>query len=342
MTFKEQLNALSAVKFPLMLAIVCIHVQNMPIPATFDWYYVKFWGEVVGRIGVPLFFFISGVMYFCNVESDKSVTSFVRDIWRAKAKKRLKTLLAPYLIWNVIAFVFYCLKGSIEFTFEDFFNAQWACHRDKYWFFPADGVMWFIRDLFIVSLLATPVLYLVSIKINDKVRTALICLLIFTFALLNTQIPAGSLVEALLLFSLGGIIGIGKMEFIEFVKKTKWITRSMFLVFSLIYLLFFDKDYSYILCNVTIIVGALTFIGLTYKSPLVFGSVSLASLSMFIFASHAILKHFSFFFINKLQLNIVWIEYTLRVVLTVLICTLCYYFAKKFFPRILSISIGGR
>lgn len=71
MTFKEQLNSFSAVKFPLMLAIVCIHVQTNPAQMTFDYFYVKFWAEAVGKIGVPLFFFISGIMFFATLTTTK-------------------------------------------------------------------------------------------------------------------------------------------------------------------------------------------------------------------------------------------------------------------------------
>lgn len=159
MTFKEQLNALSVIKFPLMLAIVCIHVQTNPPQMTFDYFYVRFWGEAVGRIGVPLFFFISGLMFFGNVDNDKSVSYFIRNSWKAKMKRRLRSLLVPYVIWNLTAFLFFYIKKDVDLTLGNLLRALWNCKTDGYWFFPINGVFWFIRDLFIVSFLS-PVVYL--------------------------------------------------------------------------------------------------------------------------------------------------------------------------------------
>ena len=72
----EQLNALSAIKFPLMICIVCIHVQCSSVYGSFDWYIIKFLGEIVGRIGVPLFLFVSGFMFFANIAKDCSTDNF--------------------------------------------------------------------------------------------------------------------------------------------------------------------------------------------------------------------------------------------------------------------------
>ncbi len=116
MTFKEQLNALSAVKFPLILAVVCVHIQNSPIPMTFDWYYVKFFAECVGRVGVPLFFAISGYMFFCNIDRQSGLSNFCYKVWPSKMLRRVRTLMLPYMLWNAISLLFIWVKDCYDFS----------------------------------------------------------------------------------------------------------------------------------------------------------------------------------------------------------------------------------
>lgn len=49
-----------------------------------------FWGQGICRIAVPLFFILSGYLFFCNIDEG------VQTVWR-KIKKRCKTLLLPYI-----------------------------------------------------------------------------------------------------------------------------------------------------------------------------------------------------------------------------------------------------
>ena len=56
-------------------------------------------GDGICRIAVPSFFFISGLLLF------KSIDYFRLDVFWDKINKRIKTLLVPYFLWNLI-FVF--------------------------------------------------------------------------------------------------------------------------------------------------------------------------------------------------------------------------------------------
>ena len=195
----EQLNALSAIKFPLMICIVCIHVQCLSIYGTFDWYVIKFLGEIVGRIGVPLFFFISGFMFFANISNDCKINSFF-FIYKGKMRRRLRTLVIPYLLWNLIAIPFVFLKDEVEFNFYNIISAFWNYTNDGTWFFPVNGVMWFIRDLFIVSLFS-PIIYFLSKSCNAYlISFTLIILFIFH----NIELFNWSLFVSFICFTLGG------------------------------------------------------------------------------------------------------------------------------------------
>lgn len=54
------------------------------------------------RVCVPLFFLISGYLFFCNIKQ------FDRQAYVAKLKKRGRSLLEPYLFYNTLAI---CILG---------------------------------------------------------------------------------------------------------------------------------------------------------------------------------------------------------------------------------------
>ena len=195
----EQLNALSAIKFPLMICIVCIHVQCSSIYGTFDWYVIHFLGEIVGRIGVPLFLFISGFMFFTNISKDYSIKDFLLK-YKGKIIRRLRTLVIPYVLWNLIAIPFALIKDGIEFNFSTFIHCFWDYSRDGTWFFPVNGVLWFLRDLFIVSCLS-PVMFLL-LKFCKASMLLLLIILLFIFH--NDTFLDRSIIVSFICFLMGG------------------------------------------------------------------------------------------------------------------------------------------
>ena len=119
---------ISFLRFPLTFLVVAIHSRGeigqvpdlMHITARNLYDMVKVLGsDVIAQVAVPSFFFISGYLFFANVETWNS------PAYRAKMLRRLKTLLLPYLIWNLlmaiklrtfswsIFWVFWCPAGIL-------------------------------------------------------------------------------------------------------------------------------------------------------------------------------------------------------------------------------------
>ena len=78
-------KAISFTRFPIILGPVMIHCQQGFSETPFR----LFWGEMVGRITVPLFFIISEYLFFQHF--DGTIKSFTD-----KFKKRVRTLIVPY------------------------------------------------------------------------------------------------------------------------------------------------------------------------------------------------------------------------------------------------------
>ena len=94
--------------------VVAIHLISdkltLPQWGAPHWLYIyisEFLTHSLPRIAVPMFFFISG--YYAFYKKDWSQ----RSIWTVELKKRVKTLLIPYLLWNSIYLVILLAKTQV-------------------------------------------------------------------------------------------------------------------------------------------------------------------------------------------------------------------------------------
>ena len=110
---------------------------------------LDYFGQGITRNAVPLFFFMSGILTFFKVLN-------IDDVVRG-TQKRIYSLGVPFLIWNVIAMLFYLsldvLNGNAplhQFTMRTLLEGLFL---NKYL-----GPFWYIRYLLIFSFLS-PLLY---------------------------------------------------------------------------------------------------------------------------------------------------------------------------------------
>lgn len=115
---------------------------------------------VLCQIGVPLFFFISGLLMYRNCTSIENVIG--------KLRKRIKTLLIPYLLWNTLFVGIYFILTNWHVT-SSMMNMQSAFKT------PFDvlvGIinskftpLWFVKQLMFYVLLAPVFLLLLRNKV---------------------------------------------------------------------------------------------------------------------------------------------------------------------------------
>ena len=161
---------ITTLRFPLALLIVFIHSYNSV------WRGIEtgsfptlpyFCSRILPAFAVPLFFAISGYLFFLNTKN------FNFKTYTEKLKRRSFTLLIPYLLWNLLAFGLYALKDlaaqqplHVPFSFALF----WGCHplgtphtNAFDWVIggtlaPVLEPFWFVRDLMLV-VLVSPIIY---------------------------------------------------------------------------------------------------------------------------------------------------------------------------------------
>lgn len=178
-SYMGQINfekTVSQLRFPMICGIVVIHCSLVPLASAADVLcypadkVMTFCSGILARIFVPLFFFISGYFFFFNKDAERP--GFYRTQWR----KRIRTLLVPYLLWNIFALAVLAIKtyGPVSaffprlaanpITLPELADAFWAFRPSA-----PDGIyepssspvnvpLWFMRDLMVMALL-TPLFH---------------------------------------------------------------------------------------------------------------------------------------------------------------------------------------
>lgn len=142
--------------------------------------------ETMVKVAMPTFFVMSGYLFFVNVTEWNAKT-----YWN-KLRRRVKTLLIPYIIWNS-AMAVKLRTFSLGILVE-----------------PANMPLWFLRDLMIVSLL-TPIIY-IGVR---KLGYWLFAILLPIYLTGLYAIQPGLTPYAVCFFSLGAFLSIRKMDLIE-------------------------------------------------------------------------------------------------------------------------------
>lgn len=153
---EKRLDFIDLLKVILTVGIVFRHAELVGLEgrsAAFDVFTRGMMG--LTSICVPLFFVLSGFLYFYKVPAKPDARYF----WD-KSRKRVFSLVIPYLIANCFAFVCYWLAYRYAPSMmSGFFGDDWKHPLFVFWTGPVNLSLWFIRDLIIACLMA-PLFYL--------------------------------------------------------------------------------------------------------------------------------------------------------------------------------------
>lgn len=106
---------IKVLSFFLVVLVVIVHAYNTNIQTDPEGLYAisglngfiqEFFCQGLNRIASPLFFIISGFLFYVNLTGQPS------DFFR-KLKKRFFTLIIPYLFWSLWGLVFYLALQSV-------------------------------------------------------------------------------------------------------------------------------------------------------------------------------------------------------------------------------------
>ncbi len=351
---KHNTLKLKILSFVLIIMVVFLHSYSISSTNSFseklatrgyNSFLQHFLSEEITRIAVPLFFLISGFLFFFNLKGTK-------EEFLAKFKKRAKSLLVPYLFWSSIwILIYFCFQAFPQtqaffagkpvrnFTILEFLNTLFIN--------PIPFQLWFLRDL-IILVLISPLLYLL---IKYFKYFPFLLLLFGWYLNVNYYFIVN---EALLFFTAGATISLVKNKILELNFSPKhtvfiFLWLAIALVNSILYYMIFENaEVRNILHKTGILVGIIA-IWILYdflkKKNVESDQVSeIYSFSFFIFVFHlpliTFVKKILFKFGNSELIS--FSIYLIAPIIVILISIFIGYLLKKFTRPFYEIITGGR
>lgn len=138
-------NKITYLHFIMSVLVILIHSINNE--TKFERFFSIDGG--IGQFAVPLFFIISGFLFFRNINSKNDAV--------AKLKRRVYTLLIPYLLWNLIYYAIHLLlKPGSGISINELLDAAFT-----YKYNPS---FWFMYQLILLSIISPILYYLFNIN----------------------------------------------------------------------------------------------------------------------------------------------------------------------------------
>lgn len=296
-------TSISLFRFPLMVLVVYIHSRSELISTSlyrnvdypiFDM--ISYLGSsVLASIAVPIYFLISGYLFY-NKKYFKT-EDYVRNL-----RKRVNTLLIPYLLWNFIVELCYLAvqtilpsiqtssrKSVVEYSLCDWIADFWYGNSGS----PICYQFWFLRDLIVCVCLSYAIYYCIRyLKLFY-----IIALFIAWFSDISINVPGVSLVS-LFFFSLGGWCRLrcfNIKEFIYKIQKQNYIISFILLIINIVSL-YKNTNVTYFLpfTCLSLTLSAICFVYNTSQNNILkrFNIKFFIDRTFFVYAGHGILLTF--------------------------------------------------
>lgn len=341
---KRSSMVIDAMRFPLIVLVIFAHVPSITTQNLEDnsWLYQVYLlisnniSFVFARITISFFFFLSGYFFFYSIEAKNLVK---------KIQSRIKTILIPYIAWNLIAVLATVIKQYTFYKFglsneNDIFNNSIP---SILWIGPADYPLWYLRDLLCMFIIS-PIIYLLLKHVPSITLSLLAVLYILG---IDTMIPGFGMI-ALFFFTVGGYLGLKKIDFIRWCDDHFiLLLLASTILLILLNILYHSTLYDHLKCCFTIVgIGTTASLFNHFKDKLLSTLAKLSGAVFFIYATHEIYilnwtKGFFARFIGYTPGGIL-ISYFATPIIVVIICFLLYKFCKHYIPKTLSIITGGR
>ena len=356
-----QSEVISFLRFPLIVAVLLIHTNlgnviinginctdgyNIPVYDNLRF----FISGIIGDIAVPLFYFISGFLFFYKTEL------FTSKVYFQKLRKRGKTLLIPYLFWNLVVVILFLLTQTFlsnltsgrnllitDYTWINWLKAFWNGNvpGDNY---PINYPLWFIRDLMITVLFSPIIYYLV------KSFKHYILVLLAIFWLFDIRLPIdGFSTTAFFFFASGTYFSIFRKNFVTIFSSSISYLMGGYLITILLNWYFSEFAWSVYIHRVCILIGLPVVISLVacciskqhWQMP-----ASLTNSSFFIFVYHGmplafVMKGLCKYIQPQADLSFSLI-YLLSPIITIAIGLIIYNLLVRYLPRFTAFITGAR
>lgn len=300
----------------------------------------------IGDIAVPLFFFISGYLFFLNIK-DFNIT-----IYKNKLKKRKKSLLIPYFLWNTLFFLFlltcYIISPSLVQSFDKYFSELTVTSFiQSYWSLnggPILSPMWFIRDLIILTLLS-PFIYWI-IKRTNLIIVIIVAVIFFIGIYYETPGIGGRIWFP---YMFGAFWSIQGKNFLNAFAKYRLLIFSSFILFVFVDTWLSSNGHRFTIINHLSIAFGMASIPLVcayfINKGVIQENTYIAKASFFVFGFHMFIINIpNKFFPYLIPIN-TFTAILLQILIPLIVCIfslIIYSVLNRLFPKLSNILVGGR
>lgn len=340
-----------------MVFVVFIHA-NLTVDDAINYYHYDFvqpkWIEIfkefvchtIGGAAVPLFFFFASYLQFSK-----------NDSYPVLLKKKVKSLLVPYILWTFITILLYFIAQSVPQAAPFFQNPSNIVRNWKIldWFkiftyhtfdkankYPFVYHFWFLRDL-MIFIIISPVL-----KFLCKKLPGLILFFVTICMLKGIPVFYTAFSKALFYYIVGYYCAEYNIDFFKIADKIKFYEYLVLIVLSVVFSLVFDGKYAF--GTISTFISCLFFLKISFyfvRSEKVYGILKyFAGFSFWLYAVHA---PFISTVINKISQRIIslhgilcLVQFLLAAFLTITIGLVLGILLKKICPKLFALLTGGR
>lgn len=232
-------RAITWMRFPLALIVLTAHTIYNRLAGEQVLAVMTFLTWCICTLAVPLFFLISGYLFFAGRET------FGIGDYLAAMRRRVRTLLVPYVLWMLIAWASVSIESGEIFRvsslweFKEVFwggsiiNYRTSVFGTRTINLDLPGMLyplWFLRDLMCVSLL-TPLIWLVGKRCR---LWAILPFAVIYLAGVGTNLDCLQ-PKTLFYFPVGAILAINRIDIAGPARKALPYTLPAWLVMALIY-----------------------------------------------------------------------------------------------------------
>ncbi|MFV0538056.1 MAG: acyltransferase family protein [Dysgonomonas sp.] len=322
--------------FFLVILVVFIHnyFGNIPPTNTFSYIFQTTLSKGVCYVANPLFFIISGFLFFRKreVPSIKNYSEMLT--------KRLRTLAIPYLLTSLLVIIIYGLLGITKFTSITDVLKVWLVE-------PIPFQLWFLRYLMLLSIISPIIYYLIK-----KTKYIYIVVILLVWFFLYYKIDWALI--SLAFFSLGGFVSINGIQIPYYNKNHFLLSISIigWVFLSYIACIVYEDDLivQCLVRNIAIACGLVAvwlLYDILYKYINKWLDSDILSYSFFIYLFHLPL----ILFVRKALLIVVPgshsfvgnnIIYIITPMVTIFFCIILGKLMKRFIPPVYNIFTGSR
>lgn len=305
---------------------------------------------------------MSGYLFFRDINGQ-----WDWDRYRAKLKRRLFTLIIPFLVWNLLAYladlVWFGAKGLLindystvvkyinDFSLSVFWNIKPIGLHTVNWLGwptptagPMDLPLWYLRDL-IVLVLFSPLIWFCL----NKTRGWALTLLFIAYISRIWFITLGFGITGLFFFSIGAFLGMRQIDITKMAaNKFGWVMIPTIVL--AVMAVYYRGTYTVIGQNImpfyviTAVVSALHIAGRLVRRGCQPNSFLVKS-CFFVFACHDVeVKSVANTIIEKLfDSAAVWpLQFGLIVILVLLFCLGIFFFINRWVPSLAKYLTGNK